>query len=185
GIEVGDNIIVTKGIAIEATSIIAREKGAEIREIFSAEFVERCANFIYEPGISVVQDAAIARSVGSIHAMHDPTEGGLASGLHEMAMAGDVHLHINLNQIPVLPESKLLCEQFGLDILGSIASGALLLAVPQAVTSQLLAAYEKQHIPAVVIGTAVEAGAGVTLFRDNQPQELPYFSTDEITRIFT
>jgi hydrogenase expression/formation protein HypE len=109
GARPGDAILLTKGIAVEGTAIMAREKANELRE-FDAAFLERCRNFLTEPGLSVVRDAAIATSAGRVHAMHDPTEGGLATGLYELAQASGLGLMIEADAVPVYLETQALCR---------------------------------------------------------------------------
>ncbi|MBI4306540.1 MAG: hydrogenase expression/formation protein, partial [Chloroflexi bacterium] len=76
GARPGDRLILTKGIAIEGTAVLARERADQLRRNgVSAEAIDRAARYLHEPGISVVRDAAIAMSAGDVHAMHDPTEG--------------------------------------------------------------------------------------------------------------
>jgi hydrogenase expression/formation protein HypE len=184
GVCVGDDIIVTKGIAVEATAIIAREKADELGEEFDADYLRRCQGFLHNPGISVVRDARVAQAAGTIHAMHDPTEGGLVTGLWEMSQAADVGLEINEAAIPVLPETAALCAQFGLDPLGVIASGALLIACPPSETDAILGALQAEGIPATLLGRAVERERGCTLRRPAGERPLPSFARDEIARLF-
>jgi len=87
GMRVGDDLILTKGIAIEGTAIIAREKADALANTFPPEFIARCQGFLHDPGISVVAEARLATTQARIHAMHDPTEGGVATGLRELALA--------------------------------------------------------------------------------------------------
>jgi len=183
GIQIGDDIILTKGIAIEGSSIIAREKYKEISNFFSKDFAQRCADFIYQPGISILREAQLAQNVAPIHAMHDPTEGGIAMGLHEFARASNVTLHIDMNKIPILPESKLLCDEYGLDILGVIASGALLLAVPARYSQQLIERFDETGIPTAIIGKAISKGADVRLVLNDEVIEMPVFYKDEILKL--
>jgi len=180
----GDDVFVTKGIAIEATSIIAREKARELSSLFSSDFVERSQNFIRNPGISVLQDSKIALSTGPVHAMHDPTEGGIATGLYELAYAADVGLSIALDKIPIIPEAKLLCDQYGIDILGVIASGALLFVMPPIYSQAVLSAFERKNIIAANIGKVVSKEQGVKLKMGNEEMDLPIFPQDEIIKIF-
>jgi hydrogenase maturation factor len=184
GIQVGDDILVTKGVAIEATSIIAREKFAEIAGLFSEEFAQRCADFIYKPGISVLPEVRLLQEIAPIHALHDPTEGGIATGIHELARASEVKLRIEMDAIPIIPEAKLLCDEYGLDILGVIASGALLFAVSPRFSQEIISHLEKNEILAAVIGKAVSKGTGVELVSDYEKIELPRFHQDEIIKIF-
>ncbi|MHC4455110.1 MAG: AIR synthase related protein, partial [Planctomycetota bacterium] len=83
--KVGDEIILTKAIAIEGMALLAREREKELTAKYGNLFVKRVQNYLHDPGISVVKEAIIANQAADIHAMHDPTEGGLASGLLELA----------------------------------------------------------------------------------------------------
>jgi len=184
GAQVGDQLILTKGIAIEAASIIAREKEEHLRRVFSPELVKRAQRFLHDPGISVLKDAQIAVSAGEVHAMHDPTEGGLATGLHELAQAAEVGIRVDFERIPMLPEAKLLCEEFGIDPLGAIASGALLVASSPSSAPAIVKALEKEGIRAAVIGEVVAKEQGVKMAYQGDIVPLPRFDQDEITKIF-
>jgi hydrogenase maturation factor len=183
GAQVGDALIVTKGIAVEGTAIIARERGDDLTR-FDEAFLRRARNFLYEPGISVVRDAQVATAAGEVHAMHDPTEGGLATGLWELAEAGQVGLTVRWEQIPVFPETEALCHRLDLNPLGLIASGALLLAVAPSDAPAIVEALEGAGITAASIGRVVEQEQGVTLRRGEEEQPMPRFDQDEITRLF-
>jgi len=184
-IKSGDDILLTKGIAIEATSIIAREKGDRLSQIYSDEFVEKCKNFIYEPGISVVRDALLAVQAGGVHALHDPTEGGLAMGVHELAMAGHVGIKIFEDEILIFPESKLLFDQYEIDPLGAIASGALLIVVDQHSTYKILDVFRQNKIKIKNIGKIMPIEYGVKLVTNEREIDLPEFYQDEITKLFS
>ena len=112
-VQVGDVILITKGVAVEGTAIMAREREQELASRFSAEFLARCKGFLHDPGISVVRDARLAASAASVHAMHDPTEGGVATGLWELAMASGVGIEVDAASVPVFEETRLLCEALG------------------------------------------------------------------------
>ena len=185
GSKVGDHIILTKGIPIEAASIIAREKSRELSDCYASELVDRCKGFLRQPGISVVRDARIAVEAGEVHAMHDPTEGGLATGLHELAHASGVGIHIELDRVHMLPEGKLLCDHFGLNPLGSIASGALLLVTPAKSSEKIMEALRLTGIAAADIGKIVPKQDGITYESNDVTYELPIFSQDEIAKIFS
>ncbi|MBD3306980.1 hydrogenase expression/formation protein [candidate division KSB3 bacterium] len=184
GAQVGDQILLTKGVAIEATSIIARIKYQELSQQYPAAFLQTCADFIYSPGMSIVEEALIARQGGTVTAMHDPTEGGLATGLHEIAEAAGVGLHITREAIPVFAETQELCQRYGLDPLGVIASGALVLTTPPHHAPQIIQALHTQGIATTVIGTVVEAQQGRILVEGETSAALPIFHQDEITKIF-
>lgn len=184
GAAVGDSILLTGGIPIEATAIIAREKGAELADRFSPEFLQRSRDFLFDPGISVLEAARIARRSAEVHAMHDPTEGGLITGLWELAQAAEVDLEIQLDAIPVLPEGQQLCEAFGLDPLASIASGALLIAAAPDQAERLLAAYREHDIKCARIGRALAGPGDLSLVSQAGTQKVTPPERDEIARLF-
>ncbi len=184
GAQIGDDIILTKGIAVEGTSIIARVKHEHLLTMYSSDYLRACRDFIYTPGISVVEEARIAIETAHVSAMHDPTEGGVATGLHELAEAASVGLHIEREAIPIFPETATLCAQYGLDPLGVIASGALLMTIPPQETAQLIEAFQANRIRASVIGRIVAAQKGRHLWNQGNSTPLPLFHQDEITKIF-
>jgi hydrogenase expression/formation protein HypE len=183
GTRPGDALLITKGIAVEGTAIIAREKGDELTGLDEA-LLGRCRGFLHDPGIGVVRDAAVATAAGAVHAMHDPTEGGLATGLWELAEAAGVGLEVEEAAIPVLPETQVLCAQLGLDPLGLIGSGALLLAVAPGDAAAILAAMKEAGIAATRTGRVVEQERGVVLKSAAGERPLPSFERDEIARLF-
>ena len=87
---VGDALILTKGIGIEATAIIARECEDQLHDKCDAQFLEQAKNYLTDPGISVLKDAQIAIATGGVHAMHDVTEGGVATAVYELATAAEL-----------------------------------------------------------------------------------------------
>jgi hydrogenase maturation factor len=182
-IQEGDEILLTKGIAIEGTALIAREK-QELKKIFGDEWIQKCKKLLKSPGISVVRDAAIALQSGEVHALHDPTEGGLATGLYEMARAANVGMFIEREKISILPETDLLCQNLKLDPLGLIASGALLIVAPGKDSSRIVGALEGEGIPAARIGKILAKEEGVKLLTGGQMQNLPVFPRDEIAKLF-
>jgi len=127
GAKRADTLVLVKPPAIEGTSILAREKRGELTKEFGASFVRRCAKFLFDPGISVVKPALSAAKAGA-HALHDPTEGGILAGAYEMARAAGVGLVLDADAVPVCTETVRLCDYYGLDPLGLIASGSLLAA---------------------------------------------------------
>ncbi len=186
GAQPGDAIVLTKGIALEGTSILAREAGDALQDAgVEAPVIERSRNLLFDPGISVVKDAGIALESGGVHAMHDPTEGGLATGLMEMAAAANVGLTVDLERVPVLPETAAICAALGLDPLGLIASGALLAAVAPQDAPKLVTALDAEGVPAWQIGTFTKPDDGLILRTANGAQPLPTFDRDELARYFS
>lgn len=185
GARVGDTVVLTKGVPLEGAAIIARERERELlARGVDISIIRTAQGFLRTPGISVCPEAAIACAVARVHAMHDPTEGGIATALHELAAAAGVGLRIDQDRIAVLPEGRALCAAFGLDPLGTIASGALLLTLPPADAGAVLDALARAGIAGQVIGEVVPAERGVTLVAGTRQWPLPTFPRDEITRLF-
>ena len=180
----GHDVILTKGIAIEGTAIMARERPAQVREEFGEAFLLRAQRFLDNPGISVVAAALAATEAGPPSAIHDPTEGGLATGLMELAHGAGAGLEVDLDKVFIWPETQALCDAFGLDPMGTIASGALLVVSPPDRTAAILRALAGQRIHAAVIGKMTPATDGMTLRRDGKRTPLPTFEADEITKLF-
>ncbi|MCI0437941.1 MAG: AIR synthase family protein [Chloroflexi bacterium] len=185
GARPGDSIVLTQGVAIEGTAILAREAEPRLLDAgVSSAAIARAKDFLFEPGISVVKAASIACDTVSVHAMHDPTEGGLATGLLELARAANVGLVVDAERIPILPECRAICEALGLAPLGLIASGALLATVAPQDAPELVAALSRQGIPSREIGRVTPPEEGLKLKTPSGTKELPAFERDELARFF-
>ncbi|MEJ2695958.1 MAG: AIR synthase family protein [Candidatus Sulfobium sp.] len=184
GAKPGDDIILTKAIAIEGVSVIARRRARELEAVFGPAFVRKCRGFAERPGISVLRDAEIAVQNGDIHSMHDPTEGGLATGLREIARAARVGLTVEEERIPVLPECEYICRHYGLDPLGLIASGSLLVMTNPRDSDRILRALDSRGVPASRIGRVLPKERGVKIKRrGGRLSDLSVFDRDEITKV--
>jgi len=185
GAQAGDAVLLVKPIPIEGTALIALEREHELRRRgYTGEEIAEAQNYLHRPGISVVVPALLAAETGLVHAMHDPTEGGVMTGLLEIARAADVGLCIDLDAIPVPALSARLCREFGLDPLGTIASGAVLVTVAQAHAGRLCDLLGQAGYPAVQIGTVTEPSAGLVARHQGRPVPWPVFTADEVTRLF-
>ncbi|MEE2656554.1 MAG: AIR synthase-related protein [Chloroflexota bacterium] len=182
----GDSLLVTRGIAIEGTALLAREASGMLRAGgMSDSEINAAANLLESPGISVAHAARIASAAATIHAMHDPTEGGLATGLSEMASAATVGLAVDASAIYVLPETRVVCNVLGLDPLGLMASGALLMAVASDDAEVVQFALNREGIPTQVVGRVTEAAEGFQLQGSDGFVELPVFPRDELARFMS
>jgi hydrogenase maturation factor len=184
GVRVGDDIIQTKGIAIEGTAVLAREMAEPLAVSIGPELVQRGRRFLRAPGISVVADAMIACRAGRPHAMHDPTEGGLATGLWELAHASGRRLLVDLEAVHIYPETAAFCRALGLDPMGLIASGSLLIAAAPEHSPRIVSALAQEGIGAAVIGKAVDGSPSVQMRTSHGLKPMPIFEQDELTRIF-
>jgi len=185
GAQVGDAVVMTKGVPLEGAAIIARERENELlaRGVPSA-VVRRASQFLRVPGLSVLPEAEIACELAKVHAMHDPTEGGIATALVELAEAAGVGLRIDRERVMILPEGRQICAAFGLDPLGTIASGALLMTLAPAEAGLVIHALAREGIDCHFIGQVVERTQGVTLVQGNRREPMPVFPQDELTRLF-
>jgi hydrogenase maturation factor len=180
----GDLILLTKGVPIETTAVLAREFPEHLTGVLDAGELKQAQDFLYKPGISVTEDARIALRAGRVTSMHDPTEGGLATALWELAEAGGHTLLFNPAKVPVPSLSRRICQAFDLDPLASIASGALLLTAPDEDARQICRALEAEGISCAEIGQ-VEAGpAAVWQETFTGREHLIRPERDEIARVF-
>jgi hydrogenase expression/formation protein HypE len=185
GARVGDAVVLTKGVPLEGAALIAREKEAELRaQGIRPAVIARAKGFLRQPGLSVLPEAEIACELATVHAMHDPTEGGVATALHELAIAAGVGLRIDRSRITVVPEGAELCRVFGLDPLGTIASGSLLMTLSPADAGVVIHALAREGIDSHYIGQVVPREQGLLLVDGSYQEPLPIFEQDEITKLF-
>lgn len=177
GARAGMDIVVSKWVGIEGTMIFAKEKEAELKEHFPADFVDTAIGF--DRYLSVVPEAAVATQ-SSVAAMHDVTEGGLFGALWEMAEASGVGLEIDLKKIPIRQETVEICEYFDVNPYGLISSGMMLMA--SADGNALVLALQEAGIPATVIGKATEGNDRV-IIRDEERRFLEPPKTDELYKV--
>lgn len=181
----GDVILLCKGIAIEGTALLAREARKRLETSLDGPELDRAAAYITSPGISVVAAAqAIANAGVHAHAMHDPTEGGLATALREVSIAAQLNATIELDRILIYEETRAICDVLEIDPLGLIASGALLAIVAPDDAEAAIQAVTSAGIPCTRIGCFGEPGADVTFTRDGSKVDVPDFEVDEIARYF-
>lgn len=181
----GDALLLTKGLAIEGTALLASEQAAELEPLIGRDAVEAAATLLHQPGISVVRDAAVARDAGGVTAMHDPTEGGLATAVRELATASSTGATLQASDIPILPETRLVAGALGLDPLGLLASGSLLLAAQPDAVPAILRSLANEGIAASVIGELTDEPGVFTLHVDGVIEPLPEFAVDEVARHFS
>ncbi|MEE9376963.1 MAG: AIR synthase family protein [Candidatus Lokiarchaeia archaeon] len=185
GVEPGDALILTKGIFIEGTSIIGREKENElVQKGFNQVFIEKCKNYLYNPGISVFKEALLANEHFKVKAMHDPTEGGIYTAIAEMTIASNTGVEIEEEKVFILPEPKILSETFNLNPYNTISSGSLLIAIDNEYNLELLDLLKNNKIKAEKIGEFVSKKNGLKIKeKDGKLKPLNYSETDEITKI--
>lgn len=151
-----------------------------IERDWQADVLDESADYLYRPGISVLAPAHLACQTGVITSMHDPTEGGVATGLREIETAAQVGLEVDL--VPDL--ASRLCAEFGLDPLGTIASGSLLATVAPDHAQQILDLWHTHGFSATIIGRVTSQESRIRGYRNSQATTFPEFSVDEITKLW-
>ena len=183
GAQPGNTVILGGGIAIEGTAILATEHATTLLERgVDPAMIERASGWLRSPGISVLHSARALQSAVRVHSMHDPTEGGLATALHELSEAAGVGLRIDRQAIAVLPECEAICAALALDPLGLLASGALLATVDAAAADAAIEGVRGAGVPAQAIGKVLTSDAGLILVDRNGEGPIPEFHRDELAR---
>ena len=178
----GDRILLTKRVAVEGTGLIAREFGRQLTAAgLSVAEIEKAAGFLEQIGI--LDEARVARSVPGVSAMHDVTEGGLATAVRELGAAGGRRLRLHLDRIPIYAETRRICQALELEPLGLIGSGSLLIACSPDQAGGLAAAIKAEGIEATDIGEVLHEGEGVEAFDNGTQVDWPYFERDEVSRL--
>jgi hydrogenase expression/formation protein HypE len=179
GAQAGDMLILTKSAGIEGTAILAYDRAPQLTRVFGAEMLNDARRFYNQ--ISVVKDALVAYRTGGVNAMHDPTEGGVLGGIHEMADASNMGVRVYEDRITVEPETSQICKYFEIDPLQLIGSGALLIAAKSEHAGIIVENLAKEKIFAAVIG---EVGGNVNkrllIQRDGTVRELPRPVSDHL-----
>jgi hydrogenase expression/formation protein HypE len=175
----GDQILLCRAAAIEGTALLAKERVKKIAKFFSQSAIKKMQNLLYKPGIciwSVVEK--IANEKGLV-ALHDPTEGGIATALHELADAGGLGLEIDGDAIPFLEETLKLAQIFKFNPLGLLASGSVLMVARPGAVKNIIAKLSGEVV--VKIGTVTKQCAR-SVYLQGQKKKLPRFDRDEIVR---
>ena len=179
----GDRLLITKSVAVEGTAIIAREMTSKLLSLgFSDAEVCSCKQFLDH--ISILEEARIARDIGGVTAMHDVTEGGLATAVTELSMAGKHRIRIDMNCVPIFPQTQRICDAFNISPLGLIGSGSLLICCNPDSKDNILKGIRNAGIDAACIGEVLENGEGVVALDGRKPAAWPKFKVDELARLF-
>lgn len=155
GAKPGDTILLTKSAGLEGTAVLATDFGAELAERVPASLLEAARTLLGR--ISVAPEARAAAEVG-VSAMHDATEGGVLGALAELSSAAGVGVDVDVEKIPVLDETRAICDALQIDPLGLVSSGALLIATPN--PEPVVRAVRALECPIAAIGRVTD-GPGV------------------------
>jgi hydrogenase expression/formation protein HypE len=169
GAKRGDSLILTKSVGIEGTAILATDRETQLKKVLGSRLLESAKVFYKK--ISVVKDATTAFKTGGVHAMHDPTEGGVAGAIHEMADASKVGVRISEDKIRVQLETLKICEAYDIDPLQLIASGSLLIAADPGFANRIVRNLRDDNIDAEIIGGFLRSQEGRLIARKNGKME--------------
>jgi HAD superfamily hydrolase (TIGR01509 family) len=179
----GDCVLITKRVAVEGTALIAREFEPQlIDKGLDPVLVASSSDLLNQ--IGVLTEAGIAADHEGVNAMHDVTEGGVATALWELSVAGRHRIVIDLEKIPYYPETFEICTALGLDPLGLIGSGSLLICCQPCTCRSLMEKIAAAEVEVTQIGEVAAPGEGVTGRKNGADAPWPHFETDEITRLF-
>lgn len=181
----GDDLYVTKTVGLEGTALLSAELGDQLRPQVGDDVIRAAAALLTDPGISVTCDARFALASGAVTALHDPTEGGLATAVHEIAEASGLGARIDEEKIPILAETRAITAALALDPLGLLSSGALLIAARPGSESTLRDAFADSGIALAHIGVLTDADEGCTINRRGAVSPLPRYDSDELARALT
>jgi hydrogenase maturation factor len=160
------------------------EKAKELRGHLEDKLLERAQNYLHSPGISVVNEANIVSSIKDVHALHDPTEGGIFTGIFEVATASNLGAEVYYDKIPISEETRILCEAYDVDPLGTFASGSLLIAVSPSATEDVISRLAAESITATRVGIMSSKEKGMRLIKKGKNLPLPVYHQDELSKIF-
>jgi HAD superfamily hydrolase (TIGR01509 family) len=178
----GDRVLLTKALAMEGTALLAEELGELLRARGMSEDELDACRALQEQA-SILPEARVARAVPGVHAMHDVTEGGLASALRELAAATGLGVRVDPQRVPVAPETARVCALLDAHPLGLIASGSLLICCDARESKGLVAALGEAGVAATDIGEMTAQGAGIVALERDRPARWPSFATDEAARL--
>jgi hydrogenase expression/formation protein HypE len=150
GAKAGDLVIMTKTAGIEGTAILASDRQRKLSKTIGTTVIREAQNYFKQT--SITKEALAAYRSGNVHAMHNPTEGGIVGGMHEIADASNLGFRIYEDRIPVTNQTSQICKIFGINPLYLIASGSLLIAAKSENAMNIVQNMEKKDILATVIG---------------------------------
>ena len=175
-VKTGDQIVITKGPAIETTGLLAVLFPDKFIKAGGKAFQKEAAGVFGQ--MSVMDDCAVAREFKGVRVMHDATECGIWGGLYEMAKAGNYGLAIQEELIPVQPVIKKTAELFHFDPFCAISEGTLLAIVDKNETDKLIAAFNKNRILSAIAGEVVDSKKGMKIRNDNGERTLEHPKVD-------
>jgi len=179
GVRPGDVLLQVGPVPIEGAAVLAHEAADRLTGLDPGVMMA-ARGALDDPGISIVEPALLAAELGAT-ATHDPTEGGLVAGLHEMAAASDLRIRVDLGSVMWFEPGRAICTALMGDPLATLASGCLLAAFGADRAKAVLQSLARHGHLASQIGTA-ERGSGVC---DAGGRPLEWPGRDEVARLLS
>jgi hydrogenase expression/formation protein HypE len=179
-VRAGDRILMTKTAGIEGTAILASEYSGRLKRV-KPEMVRRAQSFAKQ--ISVVKDAMSISKIGGVHALHDPTEGGVLNGLWELAEASGLGIEAWADRIPVATETSKICSELNLDPLKLMGSGCLLASVAPRSALRVVRVLRNQRVRVSEVGRITPRSGGRFLMKGGKKVDLVAVPQDELYRL--
>ncbi len=180
GAQVGDDIILTKGVGIEGTGILASDLRHKLVDQVSEAQLGNAVKFL--DMVSVVPEALEASRIGGVHSMHTPTEGGVLNGLLEVSEACKLGFTVYEADMPIHDETRAISKALGIDPLKLLSSGSLLICADPDRTKDIIDGLEKIGVKSNVIGKITD-GPCVITDRDGIERAAGEVLQDELFRI--
>ncbi|AYL97984.1 AIR synthase family protein [Mucilaginibacter celer] len=176
----GDVIIVTKQCAMSSAAILAMSFPETVKNKLGTDIYNRGCELFYQT--SSLKDGLTAADVekrfNKVTAMHDVTEGGVLGAVYEMAIASGNGVTIDSGLLPIGEVQSQICQLFNIDPRYCIGAGAMVIAVKEEWSRNVMQRLNENNIPATVIGHFTEKQKGCTLIENGREKPLPYFSKD-------
>ena len=178
GAKPGNSIIVTKSIALEGTAILAIEGEEYLTSKVGIDLIEKAKSL--RKNISVVPEGIAAFETGFVTAMHDPTEGGLSGGLHEICDASNVGFEIYKDAIPLDDSSEAICDVLEINPMELISSGSMIVCCGEENITEMVNTIQSRGVSASVIGKIVKDTNHRVVITDSDSVNLPRPITDSL-----
>ena len=173
--QIGDEIIVTKNIALEGSFILA-EQYAHKLNLTQSDLVELKE---YTEKTSVMLEAKLVRESGFGAIMHDVTEGGILGALAEICDISNVGLEVDLKSIPVSKLTQDICHKLNVNPYKLISSGSMIIISKNATAIKEI--LENASIKATIIGKVTE-GKNLYVIDSNGEKNKTFAERDEMYR---
>ncbi len=179
GAKPGQDIVISKWIGLEGTSLLANLKAEELLQRYPAYLIDEAKGF--DRYLSVIPEAATAMKFG-VCVMHDASEGGIMATLWELADSSGVGLTIDLKKLPIKQETVEVCEFCNVNPYELLSGGCLVMTADDG--NGLVEALDREGISAVVVGKITDSNDRV-IFNEDEKRYLDKPKMDEIHRFLT